>query len=205
MIVLFLSTAFAGDPALANTSTEEYDAKPGIVYVPQPRPLDTTPLVIKEGCRTYVYDPAENYQLIPSLVASSAGGYTDPVREAELMQQLRNNWPALGYTITSSDGWKMVAGGGNRLYALKAENGDLLRFEPRGSEFVEVYAENTCGNSISYTRQEALVVATETLRLPVYPTKRIRDEGETEAAWPLPTAAPTPTATLTPVPVPRRR
>ncbi|HCC84009.1 TPA: hypothetical protein DEP96_04135 [Candidatus Uhrbacteria bacterium] len=220
MIVLFLSAAFASDQAPANTPTEEYDARPAFVYVPSPRPLDTTPLVLKVGCQTYVYDPAESYQMVPRLVASPAGGYTNPVSEALLMEQLRHWWSQLLWDANhprfSYSGWKTGAIG-NRLCAHKAESGDILCLEPRGDEFVEVYVGNTCGNSVSYTREEALTTVTVAFGLPANPSTRntlgshlkddertqFREEDEAEAFRP--TAAPTSTVTLTPDPIPRRR
>ncbi len=219
MMVLFLSAAFAGDPETAKPSIEEYDARPGFVYVPSPRPLDTTPLVLKIGCQTYVIDPTESYQIVPQLVASPAGGYTNPVSEALLMEQLQHWWPQLLWDANhprfSYSGWKTSAYG-NRLCTSKAESGDVLCFEPRGDEFVEVYVGNTCGNSVSYTREEALATVTVVFGLPANPSTRntleshlkedertqFREEDEAEAFRP--TAAPTSTFTLTPDPVPRR-
>lgn len=162
LILLVAVTAYADD----TSATQTYDARPTLTYVPPDPPVHDAPIVIETECGTWVVDTINAVETFVSL-SVGAGGKIDPAHEANMMRQLRENWPgekrqAIQHMYTRA-GWK-VGQGGNRICMWK-KNGDVLCFEPRGNLFVEVYVGSSCPVPASYTREEALVILSNGLDL----------------------------------------
>jgi len=99
--------------------------------------------------------------------AACSGGVTSPAIEAALMEALLTGWPHITSPVVRGE-WR-AASSGNRVCIRHPADGAVLCFEPRGSEFLEVYAgANTCSS-----REEALRTLAEALNITIVPRRRI--------------------------------